>query len=258
MEPCTIQSAEIVDVDADGRLTDGAAPCKIDQGSRFRLFYEAEIDTDTTPPPSDFPASEIPKPWLDEQTNPTPSGDIPMPENEQTPSAEHHDAPPASEVAPAQPEPEPEPQQQELQAHTTAPDPTTAASELSEIAKAAGGDHTMALGMALIAVLGGGAAWKFYQKHSEQKHEQKMKELELQAQANGLNGAQPPPCQAATLKQEQEISALKSKLAESDERLAKIEKRFNMAFSADAPSTEDLDDRLKKVERTLKSRAAAK
>jgi hypothetical protein len=181
-----------------------------------------------------------------------------MPENEHAPSAEHHDAP-ASEVAPpVVAEPQPEPQHQELQAHTTAPDPTTAASELSDVVKAAGGDSTLAIGMALIAVLGGGAAWKFYQKHSEQKHEQAMKSLELQAQANGLNGAQPPPCQAATLKQEQEISALKSKLSDSEERLAKIEKRFSMAFSADAPSTEDLDDRLKKVERSLKSRAAAK
>jgi len=123
---------------------------------------------------------------------------------------------------------------QELQ-----PDPTV--NSINQIAQTTGGDSSLTLMLAMLAVIGGGAAWKFYTQYSEQKHEQKMKQLEMQAQAQGLAGAQPPPCQAAKVKLEAELKELKTRLEGMDRKLT-----FLADFDADL-----LERRLKKLERKL-------
>ena len=94
----------------------------------------------------------------------------------------------------------------ELKAHEVQPAPTgVSTTGLSNIAQQSGGDSNLAMFLAIIAVVGGGAAWKFYSQFAEQKHEQKMKEMELQAKAQGLGAASPPPCQAAQAEMKAEI-----------------------------------------------------
>ena len=119
------------------------------------------------------------------------------------------------------------------------PDPT--ANSINQIAQTTGGDNSLTLMLAMLAVVGGGAAWKFYTQYSEQKHEQKMKQLELEAQAAGLAGAQPPPCQAAKVKLEAELNQMKAKVEGLDRKLA-----FTADFDADL-----LERRMKKLERKL-------
>tara|TARA_R100000406_G_C3104576_1_gene122867 strand:+ start:189 stop:1571 length:1383 start_codon:yes stop_codon:yes gene_type:complete len=124
-------------------------------------------------------------------------------------------------------------------AQETQPDPTV--NSLNQIAQTTGGDSSLTLMLAMLAVVGGGAAWKFYTQYSEQKHEQKMKQLELEAQAAGLAGAQPPPCQAAKVKLEAELEQIKTKVDGLDRKLA-----FTADFDADL-----LERRMKKLERKL-------
>lgn len=124
-------------------------------------------------------------------------------------------------------------------AHESQPDPTL--ESINQIAQNTGGDSSVSLLLAMMAVVGGGAAWKFYTQYSEQKHEQKMKQLELDAQAAGLAGAQPPPCQAAKVKLEAELQEVKAKLEGLDRKLA-----FSADFDADL-----LERRMKKLERKL-------
>ena len=119
------------------------------------------------------------------------------------------------------------------------PDPT--ANSINQIAQTTGGDNSLTLMLAMLAVVGGGAAWKFYTQYSEQKHEQKMKQLELEAQAAGLAGAQPPPCQAAKVKLEAELNQMKTKVEGLDRKLA-----FTADFDADL-----LERRMKKLERKI-------
>lgn len=137
-------------------------------------------------------------------------------------------------------------QKQDLIA-TTGTESVTAPFDINAILTSTGGGAGAAIVLAVIAILGGGAAWKFYQKISEQKHEQKMKELELKAQAQGLNGAQPPPCQAAN-------AAIETKLATMDAKLASVEKKTS-SFSAGFDG-EDIEDRLIKLEKKVKSLSA--
>lgn len=124
-------------------------------------------------------------------------------------------------------------------AYESQPDPTL--ESINQIAQNTGGDSSVSLLLAMMAVVGGGAAWKFYTQYSEQKHEQKMKQLELDAQAAGLAGAQPPPCQAAKVKLEAELQEVKAKFEGLDRKLA-----FTADFDADL-----LERRMKKLERKL-------
>ena len=104
-------------------------------------------------------------------------------------------------------------------------------------------DPTLTLLLALLAVMGGGAAWKFYSQYSEQKHDQKMKQLELEAKSKGLSGAQPPPCQVANAKLEMEVKEIKTKLANVDKKLS-----FNADFDGDL-----IERKVKKLEKRLKA-----
>jgi uncharacterized protein HemX len=61
--------------------------------------------------------------------------------------------------------------------------PESAAGELAALKDLAGGNATLTVVLALIAVVGGKAGWKFFSDRAKLKHEEKMKEMELQAKA---------------------------------------------------------------------------
>jgi hypothetical protein len=122
-------------------------------------------------------------------------------------------------------------------------DPTGAAltGEFSTLAQSTGGDSMLTILLALIAVVGGGAAWKFYRQHSEQKHEQKMAQMKMNAKAQGMSGAQPPPCQVANAKLEAEVKQIKSRLGAIDNKMS-----LNADFDGDF-----IERKVKKLERRL-------
>jgi hypothetical protein len=127
-------------------------------------------------------------------------------------------------------------------AHEAQPAPTPSASELGKLAESAGDNPLLALGLATIAVLGGGSAWKLWTKRSEQAHELAMKRLELDAAtANGT--AQPPPCQTKQAETD-------AKLAAIDARLGKVEKT-SLALP-DGFDADELTGRLGKVEAAVR------
>jgi hypothetical protein len=146
---------------------------------------------------------------------------------------------PVTQPIPAEPKPL-EVQPMEIQ---PAPEPMLDPAKLQAI----GAENPMlALALAAIAVLGGGAAWKQWGKMSEQKHEQAMKQLELQASAQAsVPTVQPPPCQAAD-------AATQAKLAALEARMAKAEKA-SLSFEGG----EDLDEKIEgMVKKALKAAAA--
>ena len=136
-----------------------------------------------------------------------------------------------------------------LTAHTEQPAPATpSAADLGALAQQTGGNPMLTIALAGIAVLGGGAAWKHWQKVSEQKHEQAMEDKRLAAQAQGLGTAQPPPCQTVTKAQAEAISKLTEALAAQDARLSAIEKK-NKSMSVDF----DADEATERIEKTEKA-----
>ncbi len=121
--------------------------------------------------------------------------------------------------------------------------------EIVKIAQGADGG-TVGVVLALVAVLGGGAAWRFYSQHSkqraeieakkaEQEHELAMRRLDLEAHSASTS---PPPCLAAHAQIEARLSAVESRSASLT---------LPAGFDAD-----DLSDRLAKIEKALKPKPA--
>lgn len=138
-----------------------------------------------------------------------------------------------------------------LVAHTEQPAPATpSASDLGALAQQTGGNPMLTIALAAIAVLGGGAAWKHWQKLSEQKHEQAMEDKRIAAQAQGLGNAQPIPCQTVTKVQAEAISKLTEALAAQDARIATIEKK-SRSISADFDG-EEATERIEKAEKAIR------
>jgi len=131
----------------------------------------------------------------------------------------------------------------ELKSHEVQPVTSGVSTDgLSSIAQQTGGDSNLAMFLAIIAVVGGGAAWKFYSQFAEQKHEQKMKEMEIQAKAQGLGSASPPPCQAAQAEMKAEIQSMKVKMNSTAAMLEDVD------FGMYERKLKKLDKRLKALE----------
>ena len=134
------------------------------------------------------------------------------------------------------------PQSEQNNSYELQPSAPITPESLGQISAANSADPTLTLLLAIIAVVGGGAAWKFYTQYSEQKHDQKMKQMEIDAKMKGLSGAQPPPCQAEKIKVEAELKEIKARLGKIDQKMS-----LNADFDGDL-----LKRKFKKLERRVK------
>lgn len=128
---------------------------------------------------------------------------------------------------------------------------TEAPADLSQLEGLAGDNPVLMVILALVVVGGGTAGWKFWNKFSEQKHEQKMKMLEIEAQQAGLAGAQPPPCQTVTAELKKEIASLETKVG-------KMEKQVRSFVASDFDEAEFEKRMLKKIDEKLKKATTPK
>lgn len=147
-------------------------------------------------------------------------------------------------------------------ATTEVPDAPNAAPDLSQIQGLAGGNPIVTVILALIVVGGGTAGWKFWNQKSKQNHELRLQELEVQKEMAGLNGVQPPPCQAASVKTQADIESIRGDLRSNSDahkrlqeqiddlsaQLKKFEKKASSMLSGDFDA-EDVAERLEKLEK---------
>lgn len=137
-------------------------------------------------------------------------------------------------------------------AHVAAPDvPVSAVAEVQALLPKDGGAATgVTVLLTLIAVGGGGAAWKFYQSFAKQKHEQRMKELELKEKKLELQDDRGDHklCEAARAA---DRAALEAKIEALEARLVEAEKPAQSL--PELPfDPEDLQERLAELEKALK------
>ena len=233
---CHYKSGDVIDVsnvEDVSRLKD--PNCIIEQGVTLRLHIIEETPTEILLDKKqevfakDFP-KEVPLKMIPQTAQAV--------EPQPAPVQPAQEAPQAAPVVVAAPQP--------VQTIETVGEAPVAPFDINAILTSTGGGSSVAIILAILAVVGGGAGWKFYQKFAEQKHEQAMKKLELEAQSQGLNGAQPPPCQAANAAIEAKLTALEGKLASVEKKTSS----FSAGFDA-----EDVEERLVKIEKKLKSTA---
>lgn len=139
-----------------------------------------------------------------------------------------------------------------------APQAHTAVNELAGLLPKDGtGGNAITVLLALIAVAGGGAGWKFYQSFAKQKHEQRMKELELKEKRLELQDDkhEHKACEAARAADRQ---AFEAKIGEMAARLAEIEKaKSSFELPLDPDEINQLGERLEKLEKALKAKPRA-
>ena len=112
----------------------------------------------------------------------------------------------------------------------------------------AGGDASIyTVLLAAIAVAGGGAGWKFYQSFAKQRHEQRMKELEIKEKRVELQGERAEQkddnhqkCAIERKVLEEKVAALEARLIEAEKR-AEEQAAQAAEAKASAPQTPDLD-----------------
>ena len=130
------------------------------------------------------------------------------------------------------------------------------AEELGKVAQSAG-DSSTGLLLALLAVVGSAGAFKFYTDWRKQSHELAMKKLEIEAEAAkapDYTAAQPPPCAAEKVAVEKRLASLTEAVEALSARVAKTEKATASFGGVDL---DDHEDRLSKLEKTLKAKARA-
>ncbi len=192
--------------------------CKLDVGSPIRIYDEKPVQEETKPMANET-KQEAPKP-------------VPPPVKEPEPAPEP--APVAVETVAA-------PAVSELVESVGVSQDITAA---ADAAKSLGGDYApmVAIALAGMAIAGGSKAWSYYRDRAEQKHEQEMQKLKIEAQSQGLEGEPPPACQAANQKMQADLDELKSKMSA-------VQKKTSM-ISADFDG-EDVERQIKRMKKRI-------
>ena len=196
--------------------------CIIEQGVTFRFYYDE--------PQSNQPTIEkVRRKSTRKETHKMPEQTVPVTEQKDEKTVQ--ETPVVAEPA----------TKEETQAITVASDTPF---DLNQVIQTTGGGASVAIILAILAIVGGGTAWKFYQKLSEQKHEQKMKELDIKAQSQGLGNTQPPACQTANAALEAKITALETKVSTVEKKSSSISAGFD---------PEELEERVLKIEKKVKT-----
>ena len=100
----------------------------------------------------------------------------------------------------------------------------------------------VAIALTGMAVAGGSKAWNFYRERAEQKHEQEMQKLKMEAQSQGTEGEQPPACQAANQKIQLDLDALQSKISSIEKKTSMISSDFD---------GEDVERQIKRMKKRI-------
>lgn len=210
--------------------------CELEGGARIRIPYdpdeiadELESQVKTEPEPEPEPETE-PEPEPPGATN-----SQPLPEPAEADSGIDETPIQDGDAMPDENSTEVE----ETTAHEVQPSEDPLTQQFSELTQATGADPTLTIVLAILAVVGGGAAWKFYRQHSEQKHEQKMAQMKMDAKSKGMEGQSPGPCQTVHAQLKAEVEELKSRMGKMDKKLA-----LNADFDGD-----DLERKVRKLEK---------
>ena len=197
--------------------------CKLELGSPIRIYDEKPVEKETKPMAQETKV---------EDAAPAPEP-APVPEPAPAPA-------PAPPPAPVETVATPAAVNELVESVGVSQDITAAA----DAAKSLGGDYApmVAIALAGMAVAGGSKAWNFYRERAEQKHEQEMQKLKMEAQSQGMEGEQPPPCKAASAKMQAELDDVKSKLSA-------VQKKTSM-ISADFDG-EDVERQIKRMKKRI-------
>lgn len=111
--------------------------------------------------------------------------------------------------------------------------------------------------LAIVAVVGGGAGWKFYQNYAKQKHEQAMKALEIEQSKADRQQSDHQACSTRSAALSAQVESLSSNLGSVASKVSQIESKLtsmpdsppDIGISAD--DVGKIDKRVKILEKKL-------
>lgn len=167
----------------------------------------------------------------------------------------HH----SKKAPPPEPEHKPEPEPQAPATTVTMPPivgqmtasvgvPENAIAEVKSLVPADGNANIITVALAVVGVAGGGAAIKLYQNMVKSKHDQKMKELEIEERRAEKQDDKHQSCAAERVALEAKVAALTAKVDE----LAAKQPSTGSSFDLGDFDPEELEERLAKIEAALK------
>jgi hypothetical protein len=133
-------------------------------------------------------------------------------------------------------------------AQIAVPSPATAAHEVAGLMPAGGAANGITVVLAAIAVLGGGAGWKFYSQWAKQKHEERMAEIERGARVDDDGKKR---CEGHAQESRVAVANVDAKVEALTQRIASLEARNS--DTAAISFGENVEDRLVKIEKALKA-----
>lgn len=214
MSECVVGAGEVLEIEEGSAAL--LRDCRIEEGAILRLHYGGDEVPELQPTPDDLPVE---------------------PRTASAPVAGGTESPGGTA------DPRPAAQAQTLEAPTEALD-------LSQVGELAQGDSTLMILLAIIAIVGGGTAWKFYGQWASQRHEQAMARIELERTQAGLGGAQPPPCQVKQAEVEKRLDAL-------DKRQQETARKLGLLLKQDGPTIDELDERVVRLEKAARASRAS-
>lgn len=126
--------------------------------------------------------------------------------------------------------------------------PDNAIADVKSLVPASGDASMTTVALAVVGVAGGGAAIKLYQNMVKSKHDQKMKELEIEERRTEKQDDKHQACAAERVALEAKVAALGAKV----EELAAKQPSTGSSFDLGDFDPEELEERLKKIEAALK------
>jgi hypothetical protein len=122
--------------------------------------------------------------------------------------------------------------------------------DVKKIVEDSAGATPYSVMLAIIAVVGGGAGWKFYQNYAKQKHDQAMKALEIEQAKAERQQNDHQACATKSAALTAQVEALSSKLSQVESRVSTIpDAPPDLGFST--KDFEKMDKRIKAVEKKL-------
>lgn len=125
-----------------------------------------------------------------------------------------------------------------------------AISEVKALVPADGNANMITVALAVVGVAGGGAAIKLYQNMVKSKHDEAMKRLEIEQQRSDKQDDQHQACNAARAALEARVATLSAKV----EELAAKPTSSGSSFDLGEFDPEEMEQRLKKLEESLKAK----
>ena len=122
--------------------------------------------------------------------------------------------------------------------------------DINQLAHLSNGNPVMLLALGAVGIFGGKKAWDFFKQRQEQKHEEKLAEIEVQKNLNSNTGHE--QCVSKQEVLETQVQVLRAKINELGSKASETEKVAKETIEKSKETFIVLDEEVKKLKKKVK------